>query len=269
MKIRTIPALAMLLLAFAAQAQETGRGLFPRETRAIAREQRDLRLLEMRSLVADREQKVAVDVTAGLGYASLDGGGHSTNVPFELSATLPDAGKTNVRVSGDGYVWANSGGTRSDGFSDVEAVVSHAFFPAARNLRLGLGLKVGTGGEAGTRTDAAFVTASYLAPLTGQWVAAATVKAREDLNNVPAGSSRTVLSGGLQLRYQFESGGRVLDTFAQLVRGRRVHGTGSSLAIVGVDLGLAPAWTGTVQVARGLTAGSRNTGLEFDVTRSF
>lgn len=254
-----------MMLAGTAQAQQAQPGAISSEARFLRQEQRDLRTgMGLKALERDR---VGYSASIGVAYTRADGAGHAVTTPFELAATFPTAGKTVLKAAGDGYAHVSVPGLSRSGFADVDIGAFHSFFPAAPSLRLGAGVKIATGGVAGSDSDAVYLAASYQAPLGDRTTVGLATRVRRDVNNVPAGVSATVLSGSAQVA--FATGSPAVETvFAQLGRARRVDGAGSSFAAVGADRSFG-VWSGTVSLVKGLTSGSRDTTLQFDLGRKF
>lgn len=260
--------LACLALIQPVLAQEDARRLFSRESRFFQQERRDQESMR-KSAAAAEIRATKYDLTIGLAYTEADGDGHSVNTPFEFAATLPDAGKTTFKVFGDGYTRVSSPDGTASGLSDLTLSASHSFFPATPRLRLGLGLKVGTGGEVGSDSDALFGTASYGMDLGGRVSGGASAKVRRDLGGVPSGVSRTVLSGSLQLVYSLPEGSKLATVFCQIGRARREGASGVSFVVVGSDFSINPTWGATLSLVKGITSGARDTSVEIDFSRSF
>ncbi len=268
MKQPILLALACVALVQPALAQDDARRLFSRESRFFLQEHREEQFA-LKRLAAAPETRTTYDVTIGLAYTRAEAEGHSVNTPFELAANIADAGKTTFKLFGDGYTRVSSPDGTASGLSDLTLTATHSFFADAPRLRLGLGLKLGTGGDVGTESEAVFGTASYAMDLGGHLKGGASAKVRRDLGGVPDGVSRTVLSGSLQLVYGLPEGGRFATVFGQIGRARRQGASGASFVLVSSDFTIDSTWGGTLSVARGITRGARDTALEVDFNRSF
>jgi hypothetical protein len=259
---------AFLAFGQAAVAQDDARRLFSRETRFFQQERRDQQSM-VRSAAAPAADRTKYDLTIGLAYTKADEDGHSVNTPFEFAATMPGIGKTVFKVFGDGFTRVSASDGNASGLADLNFSVAHSFFASEPKLRLGLGLKLGSGGDVGSNSQALFATAGYGMDLGGGWSGGASGKVRRDLGGIPDGVSRTVLSGALQVGYSLKDAGNFSTVFAQLGRARRVGASGVTFAVVGTDFSITPTWGGTFSVARGITRGARDTSVEIDFSRSF
>lgn len=260
-------AIALLTMSGAVQAQQSNSGLFTRESRFFKSELKEQRRVSRAAVIAptDEAPKPAVDLTLGLSYTDLQGGGHVANTPFDL--TYVDGQEKLIgRISGDGYVRSTVGGSTVDGFGDVQLAASYPI-AGVPGLRLGAGLKIGMGGGVGSSSEAFNLSASYKRPLGKAWIAGASAKWAHDLGSPLAGASRNVASGGLQIARLLDQS-VLTDIFAQVGRAYRINVGGSSFATIGADLTLGKGWSATVSLGVGLTKGSRDKSFGLDFTRS-
>ena len=279
-KLMLIPMLAAAMPAIS-WAQTDARERLSRDTRLLRQDARGERREAIRSMVAPTstpvptaEPQVQWDFSLGLAYTHGDDGSRTTNTPFELAASMLPDKKAVFKLQSDGYAHSRLGGATASGFSDVNLSGSYAVVKEPGvSLRLGAGLKLGSRSDVGSDSNAGFVSASYTRVFAEQFVGTVIGKLRRDFDDAPPGISRNVRTGVLQLAYNFKEP-QDTDVFAQVVRSHRSGAGGATFAVLGTDFPLSrffagSAWGGSLSVSRGLTSGARDTGIEFDISRSF
>lgn len=209
----------------------------------------------------------AYDLSVGAAYTGGEDSSKTWVTPVELDITLPD--KLNVfSFQTDGYTNVNNQGRTESGLSSINLAASHSFKTSDGHLalNLGAGVSVPTGGSVGGSSSAQSLSVKIIQSITEKWIGEAALS-EEHSNTTPApGASNSANTGLFMLRYKVDSNyewGFVID---RSVRG----GAGGTTEISGeYDFPLTKVLGGVFTLTRGLTVGSRDTTLEFDLTHSF
>ncbi|MEO8142777.1 MAG: hypothetical protein ABI654_01045 [Betaproteobacteria bacterium] len=205
-------------------------------------------------------------LTAGAARTFNQDGARQWSTPFQLRA-LFDRGRSAFKVSGDGISSVRAADGNRSGLSDVNVVLSRAL---AVGLIGEVGLTMPAGGEVGSDAGRKRIGAAYNRHLAGHWDAQVQYRLVRFDADQPAGVSRFRHHGLLQAAYNFDTPRTAL-TF-QIARNYRHGAGGATQAAATFEYPLREGKRppiGALGLTRGLSAGSRDTTLEIDVSIRF
>ncbi len=246
------------------------------EARALRQDARAL-ARESRAAAPPAAPAVAWDVSIGVAYTDAEDDTKVWNTPFVLKATFNDR-IDSLKVTGDGYTRVKApDGETANGFSDVSLGFAHTFYKKVENQRatklLGsLGYTIPSHGEVGSSSGKARIGATYLAPLVGAWDGLVTASLSRSSAEPAPGTSRVGRSIFVQAAYSFKDAPGS-DVAFQFSRSYRQGVGGSSQATAAYEFPVTSkgenGWIGSLSFTRGLTSGSRDNSIEFDLSLSF
>jgi hypothetical protein len=207
------------------------------------------------------------DISVGAAYTHGEDGTNAWTTPLELDITLPD--KVNVfKIKTDGYIHSVNQGETVSGLASLGFAASHAFKTSDGKsaLRLGAGISVPTGGQVGGNTGAQSLSATVIRALNDKWTGVVALsESRRNAISTP-GVSRYSSTGLGMIRYMVDGDHQWAFSVDRSVR--RGAG-GASEVSAEYDFPLTKILGGVLTLTRGLTSGSRDNTIEFDVTYSF
>lgn len=264
MNIIRFVVLAAIPVASTVQAQSLGREATreARDARLDARLARSSNTFSTFSLTGAKSAETKL--TLGLARDADESDSKSTSTPFILShQTAGDPRWWRFSLSGDGYSWGDSAsGKRTSGLSDLKLVVAHDI---GRGFTAIAGLSIPSHGDMGSHAFKQQAKLSYDADLNDKWSFYGTGSVTH-LNSAVSGTSSYA-----QVVY-LELDRTIIDKHTVLVGMSRTHrgGAGSSTELSGeYDFPIGAKFKGAASVIRGVTAGSRHTGFELDLSHSF
>lgn len=205
-------------------------------------------------------------LTAGAARTFGEDGSRQWSTPFQLRA-LFDKGRTALKVSGDGISSVRTADGSLSGLGDVNVVLSHRF---SAGLIGEIGLTLPAGGEVGSDAGRKRIGAAYNGHIAGRWDGQVRYRmVRFDGSPAP-GLSRVRHQGLVQAAYNFSAPRTSLTL--QLARNYRAGAGGATQAAAIYEYPLVDAKrppVGAFSLTRGLTAGARDTTLEYDISIRF
>jgi hypothetical protein len=209
-----------------------------------------------------------IDLTLGVSYDRLEDSGHVWSTPFEFNYQ-PSESKWKFTVQGAGFTRnVEADGTRSSGLADVTALANYTLAVASDGKWLvvgSAGYSVPTHGEVGSTSGTVLGRFIGVLKLTPVWTTTlALIAARSGSVPAPASRDSQVLHGELQ--YNFAND---VDIALKFERSQNSGLGGTSEAIAALDFPIASKLTGSLSVNRGFTRGSRDRGIEFDISKKF
>ena len=218
----------------------------------------------------------SIDWTATVGASYTDGENHDKTwlTPFEIDADLTKC--TTLKLIGDGYGYVRPGaGGTNDGLNDATLTLSQRIYKDEKStMRIGLGFAIPAGGELGSTSGQEKFSVSYIRNITGSWSMLGAGRLSYLNGDQTDGISRIGKFGLVQFTYDLNHGQSAPvshDIYIQLARSQRSGASGQTQALIEYEFPIAatPTLGYAISAFRGLSSGTRDNGLEFDVTFSF
>jgi hypothetical protein len=234
------------------------------ESKLVRREATDLGLKAF-AVKAVPPEKIAYSLTLGIAYTDGEDTSKTWSTPFELDAQLTDR-RTVLKIAGDGYTHVRSSGESASGLSKVILGASHAF-PVSedKKLVLGGGVAIPTGGELGGSSASQYALVGFSALLSPQWQVTLVGKGIRSNASPASGVSRFAKAGVAQAKYLIGDN----DIVFSIDRSQRSGAGGQTNLGIGTDLQVTKTYVLSLGLTRGITAGTRDSTLELDISRDF
>ena len=188
----------------------------------------------------------------------------SGTTPFDLSVAATGENWWKFDLKGDGYTRIQTPGEDSaSGLSDLKAEAMH---PIVEGLRWGVGIKIPVGGNVGSKTSGQTGKLLWAPNASGAWSFAAAAIVSRANGEMKPGVSRIAKVAYGQIAYDLQNGMGVVGSLSRMHRSGIGSATDAGLEL---DFTPSPNIDGAASVSRGLTSGSRHTGIEVDFTFHF
>jgi hypothetical protein len=228
------------------------------------RDQNTIELLRQgttqRSFQASAEGEPVKSVTLGLAYEKDQDGGHSVTTPFLFDYA---SGSWEFMFSGDGYTWATFGAEHKSGFADL-APFAQYMLPLNSQMALlpGLGFTVPGGSQVGSKHVAQNGQLMLVGTASDRWSwAVGGLIAHEKSSAAGVSDYATSVLG--KAKYTWADRSAAVIGFK---RGYLRGAGGRSVLLVEYDFAINGSMSGSLSAVHGLTAGSRNNGIELDIS---
>jgi hypothetical protein len=249
----------------AANADSLGAEFLSRaESKLVRREATKLGLKAF-AVKAVPPEEITYSLTLGLAYTDGEDASKTWNTPFELDAQLTDR-RTVLKIAGDGYTHVRNGGENASGLSKVILGASHAF-PVSDNKKLvvGAGAAIPTGSDLGGSSASQYALVGFSALLSPQWQVTLVSKGIRSNASPASGVSRFAKAGVAQAKYLIGDN----DIVFSIDRSQRSGAGGQTNLGIGTDLQVTKTYVLSLGLTRGITAGTRDSTFELDISRDF
>lgn len=205
-----------------------------------------------------------INFTIGGAYTKDENDAKIFNIPFDLGYKTTGSNWWKFQIAGDGYTRITAPGSLPvDGIADLRLNLTRQVMPSVLAT---VGISIPTKGAIGTQNTAQHGRLLMTNDIGSSWSYVAFVGLKH-YNGAYAGLSKYRTTGYAELNYNIDENKTIL---INIVRSGR-SGAGAS-TYVGLGFDSPSPWTdisSAVSITRGLTRGSRETGVEVDFTYRF